>query len=387
MSEATRETTPGRSGGQFSLARIALGGCLLVLFADRLVESGTLGEFLLLAGPTLLAVAVAFGALTRWTSFALALLWAIAHFFRGAMTTDRFILLVLLILVATSRVPPYLSFDARGRTDPAGGWRLAELWPPILWAIALGTALRLGLDEWDEPGFRDGTALGLLIEARPESILRSVLLAVPAALWSGATWIVLAVHFLVLPLALVPRSRPLAWWTLLGVTLLHTLATGDGAAGASRTLVLLFLFDPAWIRPRPLADGPEVLFYDGNCGLCHRTVRFLLAEDQAAAFRFAPLHEETFLRVLSEEQRRDLPDSLVLLTEDGRVLTRSDAVVRLLLRLGGCWTLLGGILRAIPRSARNAGYDLVAAIRLRLFPRPQNACPLMPPHLAGRFDP
>ena len=39
----------------------------------------------------------------------------------------------------------------------------------------------------------------------------------------------------------------------------------------------------------------ELVFYDGRCGLCHHSVRFLLARDRdGALFRYAPLFGETF---------------------------------------------------------------------------------------------
>src|SRR5579885_2416758 len=40
--------------------------------------------------------------------------------------------------------------------------------------------------------------------------------------------------------------------------------------------------------------APELIFYDGHCGLCHGFVKFALARDrEGARFRFAPLPEQT----------------------------------------------------------------------------------------------
>ena len=53
------------------------------------------------------------------------------------------------------------------------------------------------------------------------------------------------------------------------------------------------------------------LFYDGECGLCHAAVRFVLAEDRdGQGFRFAPLASESFARLAPAELRATLPDSL-----------------------------------------------------------------------------
>lgn len=132
----------------------------------------------------------------------------------------------------------------------------------------------------------------------------------------------------------------------------------------------------------------ETVFYDGDCGLCHRTVRFVLRRDpDGRAFRFAPLGGETFRRELDEDRRASLPDSIAVYTEDGRLLTRSDGTVHILRRLGGVWGVLGALLSVVPRVLRDAAYDAVARIRHRLFSRPDAACPVASPALRARFDP
>ena len=144
-------------------------------------------------------------------------------------------------------------------------------------------------------------------------------------------------------------------------------------------------FDPAWIRGE---GGPYRLFYDGDCGLCHRAVRFILAEDPAGAnFRFAPLASSAF-RELPPSLRDDLPDSLVLVPLEGEpsVRVRSDAVIGILTSLGGIWRCLGFLLSWVPAPVRDAGYDAVARIRKRLFAKPPEACPILPPVLRERFD-
>jgi predicted DCC family thiol-disulfide oxidoreductase YuxK len=127
----------------------------------------------------------------------------------------------------------------------------------------------------------------------------------------------------------------------------------------------------------------DLVFYDGSCALCHRTVRFILRRDRAAAFRFAPLDGETFRARLGN--CADMPDSLVLLTSSGAVLTRSDAVIHVLRRLGGIWRAAARFARLLPRPLRNGLYDVIARTRYRIFGREPKACPLVAPDLASRF--
>ncbi|MFG0320681.1 MAG: thiol-disulfide oxidoreductase DCC family protein [Planctomycetota bacterium JB042] len=173
-----------------------------------------------------------------------------------------------------------------------------------------------------------------------------------------------------------------------GLVLLSAFSLWRGHMDPDLGLVLLLLLacDPAWI-PGTRADGEERLFYDGDCGLCHRFVRFLLAEDRHATLRLAPLQGETFAATIPDEERAALPDSLVLRTADGRTLTRTAAVVHALSRLGGLWRLAAALLRVVPRPLRDLGYDLVAKVRKRVFPAPEGVCPIVPPDLAARFDP
>ena len=130
-----------------------------------------------------------------------------------------------------------------------------------------------------------------------------------------------------------------------------------------------------------------ILFYDGTCGLCHGAVLFVLKRDKAGRFRFAPLQGETLQELVADGTRAALPDSLVLREPDGRLFTRSSAVVAMLKRLGPFWRVLGALLWIVPRPLRNLGYDGIAKVRHRLFKKPDDACPLVPRELRGRFLP
>ena len=133
----------------------------------------------------------------------------------------------------------------------------------------------------------------------------------------------------------------------------------------------------------------DTLFYDGHCGLCHRAVAFIVKRDPAGtAFRFAPLQGPTCESLVSAEQRRALGDTMVVRRRsDAVLLTKSDAWVHILRRLGPGWRVVGHSIAVVPRPLRDAVYDAVARVRSRLFSRPDDVCPMLPRHLRGRFDP
>jgi len=131
-----------------------------------------------------------------------------------------------------------------------------------------------------------------------------------------------------------------------------------------------------------------MFFYDGHCGLCHGVVKFVLKRDRdGCLFRFAPLQGPTFEARVPAERRADLPDSIIVLTHEGALLTRSDAVVYILRRLGGGWSAVAGVLAAVPRVVRDGGYDFFARVRYSIFGTRDDVCPIVPPDLRARFDP
>ena len=88
-----------------------------------------------------------------------------------------------------------------------------------------------------------------------------------------------------------------------------------------------------------------MLFYDGHCALCHRSVKFVLKHDRSGKlFRFAPLQGPTFEARVPAEKRAGLPDSVIVLTNDGALLMRSNAFLHVLRRLGGGWRALAACL-------------------------------------------
>jgi len=141
-------------------------------------------------------------------------------------------------------------------------------------------------------------------------------------------------------------------------------------------------------RRLPDRPQPELLFYDGTCGLCHRAVRLVLSFDRTGtAFRFAPLQGPTFAAMVPESRRPGLPDSLVVLTREDALLTRSSALVHVANRLGGLWRLLSALAGLVPPAMLDAAYDALTRRRRRFFAPPGDSCPVASPEARARFDP
>ncbi|MCE9590256.1 MAG: DCC1-like thiol-disulfide oxidoreductase family protein [Planctomycetes bacterium] len=409
----------GWTGGQYSLYRACLGAYLMVHFVQLIPWAGEVfsnrgvlpdgGASPLLhlfpnvmmlsdspaAATALVVIAAIFSGLllVGWHDrLAAAGVWYIMACLlgRNPLITNPGLPYIGLLLVVHALIPgkPYGALSARGRPDPDGGWRLPQPYFALVWVLMAVGYSYSGYTKLVSPSWLDGTAIEKVLQnplARP-GIFRDAVLALPPPLLKTLTWSALAMELLFTPLALVRLLRPWVWAAMLAMHLSLMLLIDFTDLSLGMVMLHLFTFNPAWVAPAA-AGTVDRVFYDGHCGLCHRAVRFMLAEGRGGkAFVFTPLQSERLQQVLSEEQRRGLPDSIVVLTADGRLHTRSTAVIHAMGRMGGVWRILGGALRLVPRAVRDAGYDAVARVRHRLWRRPTEACPLMPAGLRTRFE-
>jgi predicted DCC family thiol-disulfide oxidoreductase YuxK len=129
-----------------------------------------------------------------------------------------------------------------------------------------------------------------------------------------------------------------------------------------------------------------LVLYDGECGLCDRSVQWLLRRDRRAVLRFAPLQGETARGFVGEKAEFD---TMVFVErrpgEAPRVLERARAVLTILRRIGGVWLLVAW-LRFLPRVLIDVPYRFVARRRIRWFGR-VDACRLPDPATRQRFLP
>jgi predicted DCC family thiol-disulfide oxidoreductase YuxK len=129
-----------------------------------------------------------------------------------------------------------------------------------------------------------------------------------------------------------------------------------------------------------------ILLYDGVCGLCNRLVRFVLKHDDTARFRFASLQSGYANRILQEHalDAQDLDTVYVIEAPGAQPKSRSNAVISILLTLGGFWSAVATTLHIFPRPLRDWGYNIVAHLRYRIFGK-YESCPLPEKKYQDRF--
>jgi predicted DCC family thiol-disulfide oxidoreductase YuxK len=90
----------------------------------------------------------------------------------------------------------------------------------------------------------------------------------------------------------------------------------------------------------------HLVFYDGDCPLCHRAVRHILSIDPHKRFYFAPLNGKTASEVLSGPNKEySRMNSLVFVenyqSTEREFWIRSRAILRIYWLVGGQWALFG----------------------------------------------
>jgi len=130
------------------------------------------------------------------------------------------------------------------------------------------------------------------------------------------------------------------------------------------------------------ASGGIVLF-DGTCGFCEGSVRFIARRDPAGYFRFAPSQWPQAQAALQGYGLTSEAARSLVLIESGRVYLRSTASLRIAARLTAPWRY-ARVLLWVPRPIRDAVYRVIAVVRHRLAGQ-SNACELPPPELRGRM--
>ena len=271
-------------------------------------------------------------------------------------------------------------------TSATATWEMPKPLFAASWIVLALAYSYSGYTKLLSPSWVSGDAIGYVLQnplAR-DYFLRDWFLALPGGMLPLLTWSVMGIELLFAPLAFFRSLRPILWSAMLVVQLGFLCLLNFADLTIPMLLFHLLTFDPSWIAAKQ-PDAQEVIYYDGNCGLCHRVVRFVLAEDRMGKFVFSPLQGEAFKRAVDEHVRKTLPDSFVVIDGSGRMLLQSAAVIHSACRLGGLWRVLGAAAAVVPKPVRDQGYRFVGVIRQRLFAKPDAYCPTVPAELRARF--
>lgn len=136
------------------------------------------------------------------------------------------------------------------------------------------------------------------------------------------------------------------------------------------------------MKPDLNDTSKAIVLFDGSCGLCNRSVKFLLKRERDQALFFSPLQSEYGKIVLEHFHLSGAVDSMVFVKE-GKTHLKSGAALRLCAYMKGLWPLMM-IFLLVPPFIRNWVYDYIAANRITWFGA-ADYCEMMTPELRSRF--
>jgi predicted DCC family thiol-disulfide oxidoreductase YuxK len=109
-----------------------------------------------------------------------------------------------------------------------------------------------------------------------------------------------------------------------------------------------------------------IILFDGTCKLCNNVVRFITKNDSRKIFCFVPLESEKATEYLNLYNKKNVNKGSVLLIQDEKIYTKSNAVLHILKYLDGLWPLFY-IFIVVPGFIRDPVYDVIAKYRYRWF--------------------
>jgi predicted DCC family thiol-disulfide oxidoreductase YuxK len=118
----------------------------------------------------------------------------------------------------------------------------------------------------------------------------------------------------------------------------------------------------------PVALPPRIVLFDGTCGLCDRTVQWLLKRDRDHELWFAPLQGTTAATL--RERHPEIPQTLESVVyvdaERDRAFVRSKAFLHMAKHLTRPWRWLYAV-RWLPGFLMDLPYRLIARLRYRIW--------------------
>ena len=120
----------------------------------------------------------------------------------------------------------------------------------------------------------------------------------------------------------------------------------------------------------------NVIYYDGECGLCHLAVRFILRVDSKSNFYFSPLSNlDINLKNI---------DSIIL-KRDNKVFYEGMAIIMIFQNIDNNWNYLAKVLKLIPINVLDTAYRWVSRNRAKISVKKVSSCPMVPSYYQKRF--
>ena len=126
-----------------------------------------------------------------------------------------------------------------------------------------------------------------------------------------------------------------------------------------------------------------IIVFDALCVLCSAHARFVVRHDRRQHFKLTSIQSETGEALYRRFGLDPADPRTLIVVEDGRLLTDSDAIIAIWSGFGGAWRVANAF-KAVPRGVRDPIYRWIARNRYRLFGK-RETCWVPLPADRGRF--
>lgn len=210
-------------------------------------------------------------------------------------------------------------------------------------------------------------------------------------LYSQDPWSQAFPFFSAIPIAMVQiccgvlafrKGLTLKLWTFSSILSLCSLIFLPSTVSASFFLFHLFLFRLSFF---PSTGKGGLLIYDGECGVCHQFIRFLLREDFRRGLYYVSNQDPSLSNWKIAYKELPYDKTVIFAQRQVSPLLRMEAIITILFYLGGFWAFIAHTLNLIPLPFMNLCYRAFAFIRRFFLPRPSSLCPLTPPEWREQF--
>lgn len=115
-----------------------------------------------------------------------------------------------------------------------------------------------------------------------------------------------------------------------------------------------------------MVESPDkIVFYDGDCGFCNRSVNYVLKNDTSNSIHYASLQSEFTKNIFQEKQWSEPDLSTFYFMENGVLFEKSKAAFKVL-RYFPWYLKWLQLFKIVPISIRDWVYDQVAKRRRRI---------------------
>lgn len=138
-------------------------------------------------------------------------------------------------------------------------------------------------------------------------------------------------------------------------------------------------------KPIPQRESGQkpLLYFDGDCSLCNKSVQFILAHEKKEDLLFAPLSSLKSNDLVFQNTNITYPVDSIIFLENGIAYQKFDAVMRLVKYLKFPYTLFA-VFKILPSSIGNIFYHYIAKNRSRWF-KNSTTCWVVNNQNAARF--